>query len=79
VIATSFKEAIVEMMGEISKRIPDTHKQEPVRAYLTGAGAVHYYCNARVSDDVDLIMPFAVKIPEDLFVVWLTSFISNKR
>ena len=70
-IAHSFKEAIIEMVGEIAKQIPDSHKQTPVKAYLTGGGAVHYYCNSRVSDDVDLIMQFAVKIPEDLFVVWL--------
>ena len=70
-IATSFKEAIIEMMGEIAKQIPDSHKQTPVKAYLTGGGAVHYYCNSRVSDDVDLIMQYTVKIPEDLFVVWL--------
>ena len=70
-IATSFKDAIIEMMQEIAKAIPDSHKQTPVKAYLTGGGAVHYYCNSRVSDDVDLIMQYAVKIPEDLFVVWL--------
>ena len=70
-IAHSFKEAIIEMMGEIAKQIPDSHKQTPVKAYLTGGGAVHYYCNSRVSDDVDLIMQYTVKIPEDLFVVWL--------
>lgn len=70
-IATSFKEAIIEMMQEIAKQIPDSHKQRPVKAYLTGGGAVHYYCNSRVSDDVDLIMQYTVKIPEDLFVVWL--------
>ncbi len=70
-IAHSFNEAIIEMMAEIAKQIPDSHKQTPVKAYLTGGGAVHYYCNSRVSDDVDLIMQFSVKIPEDLFVVWL--------
>lgn len=70
-IATSFKDAIIEMMQEIAKAIPDSHKQTPVKAYLTGGGAVHYYCNSRVSDDVDLIMQYTVKIPEDLFVVWL--------
>ncbi len=70
-IAKSFKEAIIEMMEEIAKQIPDVHKQKPVRAYLTGGGAVHYYCNKRVSDDVDLIMQFTVKIPEDLLIVWL--------
>jgi len=71
VIAHSFKEAIIEMMAKIAKQIPDSHKQTPVKAYLTGGGAVHYYCNSRVSDDVDLIMQYTVKIPEDLFVVWL--------
>jgi len=70
-IATSFKEAIIEMMEEIAKQIPDSHKQTPVKAYLTGGGAVHYYCNSRVSDDVDLIMQYAVNVPNDLFVVWL--------
>ena len=70
-VATSFKEAIIEMMQEIAKAIPDSHKKTPVKAYLTGGGAVHYYCNSRVSDDIDLIMQYTVKIPEDLFVVWL--------
>ena len=67
----SFRDAIVEMMRQIAKEIPDAHKQMPVKAYLTGGAAVHYYSNSRVSDDVDLIMPFAVKIPENLFVVWM--------
>lgn len=70
-IATSFKEAIIEMMKEIAKQIPDSHRQTPVTAYLTGGAAVHYYCNSRVSDDIDIIMQYTVKIPEDLFVVWL--------
>lgn len=70
-VAGSFNEAIIEMMEEIAKQIPDAHKQSPVKAYLTGGGAVHYYCNNRVSDDVDLIMPYVVNIPEDLFVLWL--------
>ena len=48
-IAHSFKEAIIEMMGEIAKQIPDSHKQTPAKAYLTGGGAVHYYCNSRES------------------------------
>lgn len=70
-IAGSFKEAIIEMMGEIAKEIPDSRKSTPVKAYLTGGGAVHYYSNKRVSDDIDLIMQYAVNIPENLFVVWL--------
>jgi len=50
-LPTSFKEAIIEMMTQIAKEIPDVHKNIPVKAYLTGGGAVHYYCNSRVSDD----------------------------
>ena len=59
------------MMEQIAKEIPDSHKKVPVKAYLTGGGAVHYYCNSRVSDDIDLIMQFSVNIPENLFVVWM--------
>lgn len=76
-IAKSFKEAIIAMMEQIAKKIPDAHKQEPVRAYLTGGGAVHYYAHKRVSDDIDLIMQYAVKVPEDLFVVWLNEKSGN--
>ena len=70
-LPTSFKEAIIEMMTQIAKEIPDVHKNIPVKACLTGGGAVHYYCNSRVSDDIDLIMQFSVKIPENLFVAWM--------
>ena len=68
-IANSFKEAIIKMMEQIAKEIPDSHRKMPVKAYLTGGGAVHYYSNKRVSDDIDLIMPFAVKIPDNLTVI----------
>ena len=70
-IPVSFKDAIIEMMEQIAKEIPDSHKKVPVKAYLTGGGAVHYYCNSRVSDDIDLIMQFSVNIPENPFVVWM--------
>ena len=70
-VANSFGEAVIEMMREIARQIPDSHRKIPVKAYLTGGAAVHYYCNSRVSDDVDLIMQFSVKVPENLFVVWL--------
>ena len=70
-IVDSFSEAIMQMMEEIAQYIPDVHKNAPVKAYLTGGGAVHYYSNKRVSDDVDLIMPYVVKLPEDFFVTWI--------
>ncbi|HFS85347.1 MAG TPA: hypothetical protein ENK72_01885 [Epsilonproteobacteria bacterium] len=70
-LANSFKEAIFQMMEEIAQLIPDAHKEEPVKGYLTGGAAVHFYANKRVSDDIDLIMQYVVNIPSDLFVVWL--------
>ena len=66
----SFKGAIFKMMDIISTKIPD-NVQEPVKAYLTGGSAVHFYSGSRVSDDVDLILLHTVNIPEDLTVVWL--------
>jgi butyrate kinase len=59
-IPSRFKAAIIDMMHQIAKAIPDSHRQMPVKAYLTGGGAAHNCCNSRVSDDIDLIMPFAV-------------------
>ena len=70
-IAKSFTEAIMQMMEEIAKYIPDEHKQFPVKAYLTGGAAVHFYCNKRVSDDVDIIMQYVVAVPNNLFVIWI--------
>jgi len=34
VIAHSFKEAIIEMMSEIAKEIPDSHKQTPLQVVV---------------------------------------------
>ncbi len=68
----SFKNAIYKMMDIISEKIPKDIPQ-PVKAYITGGSAVHFYTNSRVSDDVDLILSHTVNIPEDLTVVWLDS------
>ncbi len=66
----SFKNAVYKMMDIISDKIPNNIPQ-PVKAYLTGGSAVHFYSNTRISDDVDLILSHTVNIPEDLTVVWL--------
>ena len=66
----SFKNAIYKMMEIISDKIPN-NIQEPVKAYITGGSAVHFYSGSRVSDDVDLILSHTVNIPEDLTVVWI--------
>lgn len=66
----SFKNAIYKMMDIIGEQIPN-NVAYPIKAYITGGCAVHFYTNNRVSDDVDLILSHRVKIPDDLSVVWL--------
>lgn len=66
----SFINAIYKMMDIISERIPNDI-QLPVKAYITGGCAVHFYTGSRVSDDMDLILSHNVRIPQDLSVVWL--------
>ncbi len=66
----SFKNAIYKMMEIISEQIPN-NVAYPIKAYITGGCAVHFYTNNRVSDDVDLILSHRVNIPSDLSVVWL--------
>jgi hypothetical protein len=66
----SFKKAIYKMMEIISTKIPD-NIQEPVKAYITGGSAVHFYSGSRVSDDVDIILSHTVNIPKDLTVIWI--------
>lgn len=66
----SFKNAIYKMMNIISEKIPD-NIPSPVKAYIIGGCAVHFYTGSRVSDDVDLILSHSVRVPQDLSVVWL--------
>lgn len=66
----SFQNAIYTMMDIISEKIP-SNMSSPVKAYITGGSAVHFYTGSRVSDDVDLILSHSVRIPQDLSVVWL--------
>ncbi len=70
-IADNFKDAVLEMMESIAQNIPDIHKSSPVKAYLTGGAAIHFYTQMRVSDDVDVILSYNVQIPQDLVVLWL--------
>jgi len=71
VIADNFKDAVLSMMESIAENIPDIHKASPVKAYLTGGAAIHFYTQMRVSDDVDVILSNNVQIPQDLVVLWL--------
>ena len=70
-IADNFKDAVWSMMESIAKNIPDIHRSSPVKAYLTGGAAIHFYTQMRVSDDVDVILSNSVQIPQDLVVLWL--------
>ncbi len=70
-IADNFKDAVLSMMESIAANIPDIHKTSPVKAYLTGGAAIHFYTQMRVSDDVDVILSNNVQVPQDLVILWL--------
>jgi hypothetical protein len=69
-LENSLKSAVYKMMDIISKEIPH-NIPEPVKGYITGGCAVHFYTGYRASDDLDIILSHGVNIPQDLTVVWL--------
>jgi hypothetical protein len=69
-IQNNYKQAIDEMLEELSKKIPDEHLKEPVEAYIAGGAAVHLLTEVRVSDDLDIALSHALQIPNDLSVLW---------
>lgn len=66
----NYQLAIDEMLEELSKRIPDEHRIQPVEAYIAGGAAVHLFTEVRVSDDLDMALSHALQIPYDLSVLW---------
>lgn len=67
----TLKDAVIEMMQIISKKIPAKHKKEPVNLYITGGIAIYFHTATRVSKDLDAILDRGVYIPKKLKVIWL--------
>jgi len=67
----TLKDAVIEMMQIISKKIPAKHKKEPVNLYITGGIAIYFHTATRVSKDLDAILDRGIDIPKKLKVIWL--------
>lgn len=68
---TSFTEAIFDIFEQISKHNKSLGMEKTSTIYLAGGAAVHFYTNARRSDDVDAIMePIKPALPEHLGTTW---------
>lgn len=68
--------AFLEALTEIAARIAATlaaadRKRLPVRMYLAGGAAMHYYTGARATEDVDAVFSTRVMLPQDLEVYYV--------
>ncbi len=67
----NYAAAVLEIFKRISAHNSEHYPVKAAAIYLAGGAAVHFYVNARVSDDIDAIMePYRPAIPADLEVVW---------
>ena len=67
----NYRKAVDELLKEIAKKIPKEHIKYPIKAYIVGGVANYLYTQARVSDDIDMIISHRIDLPKNLFVVYL--------
>src|SRR5689334_9141995 len=70
--------AFLQALTEIAARIAIAfaaadRKRLPVRMYLAGGAAVHYYTGARTTEDVDAVFSTRVLLPQDLEVYYINA------
>ena len=63
-----FLDAMRRLVAKIEASLPKLN--EPVKMYVAGGTAVHYYTAYRVSADVDAIFSKRLLLPDDLEVAW---------
>ncbi len=63
--------AVVQLVEQIGKVLPDKIKEDPLRIILTGGIAISLYCNSRVSNDVDAILSHRILLPQDMMVSYV--------
>ena len=67
---SGFLEAFATMVKRIEESIHAPPKSGPVRMYIAGGAAVHFYTAARVTSDIDATFSHRLLLPQDLEVVW---------
>ena len=75
----NYKNAIDELLIEIAKKIPQEHVKYPIKAYIVGGVANYLYTQARVSDDIDMILSHSAYNEEfeQCFQKYLNTFDKN--
>jgi len=61
-----FIRALAEIAARIAKQLPAGKAGNPMRMYVAGGAAVHYYTGARTTRDVDAVFSGKLLLPEDL-------------
>lgn len=66
-----FVAAFRELAERIERVLADTPKRNlPIRMFVAGGAAVHFYTGARVSQDVDAVFSRRIALPENLEVAY---------
>lgn len=70
----AFLRALAEIAGRIASTLTATNPERlPVRMYLAGGAAVHYYTGSRSTEDVDAAFSSRLLLPEDLDVYYVNA------
>lgn len=65
--ALAFREIVARLEKAIAAGPPS---RAPLRMYVAGGAAVHFYTGARITDDVDAVFSRRLLIPDDLEVAY---------
>ena len=69
-----FVKAFAEIAARIAAALaPAARAQLPVKMYLAGGAAVHFYTGARTTGDVDAVFSKRLLLPDDLDVNYVDS------
>ncbi|MFN0040726.1 MAG: DUF6036 family nucleotidyltransferase [Burkholderiales bacterium] len=72
-VGTNFLEAFKTMVGRIEASIKASGNKQltlPVRMFIAGGAAAHFYTARRMTDDVDATFSHRMLLPEDLEVAY---------
>ncbi len=71
--------ALTEIAARIAAQLVSADRKHlPVRMYLAGGAAVHFYTGARMTGDVDAVFSTRVVLPEDLDVAYVDEHGRNR-
>lgn len=70
--APAYLEAFREIVSRIERSLKASGAKlsEPVRMYVAGGAALHFYTGARISEDIDATFSRKVVLPQDLEVTY---------